>query len=52
MSKSKQPGHLLLCAGAAFFLWALASKAIHSDTVSFRLSPEGGVEFKAEGGQP
>jgi len=52
MSKSKQLAHLLACAGAAFFLWALASKAIHSDTVTFRLSPAGGVEFKAEGDQP
>ena len=49
MSKSKQPAHLLVCV----FLWALASKAIHSDTVSLRLSsPAGGVEFKAGGGQP
>ena len=51
MSKSKQLAHLLVCAGAAFFLWALASRAIHSETVTFRLSPVGGFEFKAEGSQ-
>jgi len=52
MSKSKPLAHLLVCAGTAFFFWALASRAIHSETVTFRLSPEGGVEFKAEGSQP
>jgi hypothetical protein len=51
MSKSKQLVHLLACASAAFFLWALASRALHSETVTFRLSPAGGFEFKAEGSQ-
>jgi cellobiose-specific phosphotransferase system component IIC len=51
MSKSKQLAHLLVCAGAVFFFWALASRAIHSETVTFRVSPAGGFEFKAEGSQ-
>ena len=40
---------LLACAGIALFLAALASKAIHSNTVTFRFSPTEGFEFKAEG---
>jgi len=52
MSKSKQLVHLAVCAGVAFFFWALASRAMHSETVTFRLSPADGFEFKAEGSRP
>lgn len=49
MSKSKQLFHLIVCSGIALFFWALASRAMHSETVTFRMSPADGFEFKAEG---
>ena len=51
MSKPKPLIHLIVCSGIALFFWALASRALHSETVTFRLSPAGGFEFKAEGSQ-
>lgn len=51
MSKSKKILHLLAFSGAAMLLWALASRAITSETVTLRLSATG-FEFKAEGFMP
>jgi hypothetical protein len=52
MPTPKQLVHLTVCAGVALFFWALASRAMHSETVTFRLSPADGFEFKAEGSRP
>jgi hypothetical protein len=49
MTPSKHLLRLILCSGIALFFAALASRAMHSDTVTFRFSPADGFEFKAEG---
>lgn len=40
---------LIVCSSLALFFVALASRAMHSETVTFRFSPTDGFEFKAEG---
>jgi hypothetical protein len=52
MSKSKQLVYLIACLGVSLFFLALASRTMHAETVTFRLSPTAGFEFKAEGSQP
>ena len=49
MTPSKNLLRLIVCSGIALFFVALASRAMHSETVTFRLSPADGFEFKAEG---
>jgi hypothetical protein len=49
MTPSKHLLRLIVCSGIALFFVALASRAMHSDTVTFRFSPTDGFEFKAEG---
>ncbi len=49
MTPSKHFLLLIVCSGIVFFFWALASRAMHSDTITFRFSPADGFEFKAEG---
>ena len=50
MDPSQHFLHLIVCSGIALFFMALASRALHSDTVTFRFSPADGFEFKAERG--
>jgi hypothetical protein len=49
MSKSKQLVHLIACLGIALFFWALASRVINAETVTFSVSPISGINVKAEG---
>ena len=49
MSKSKQLFHLLAYAGIPLFFWALASRVINAETVTFSVSPINGINVKAEG---
>jgi hypothetical protein len=49
MNPHKNLFRLIVCSGIALFFVALASRAMHSDTVAFRFSPTDGFEFKAEG---
>lgn len=49
MTPSKNLICLIVCSGIALFFVALASRAMHSDTIMFRLSPTEGFEFRAEG---
>jgi hypothetical protein len=52
MFKSKQLVYLIASLGVTLFFLALASRTMHAETVTLRLSPSGGLEFKAEGSQP
>jgi hypothetical protein len=49
MSKSKQLVQLIAYTGIALLFWALASRVINAETVTFSLSPINGIHVKAEG---
>jgi hypothetical protein len=49
MSKSKQLVQLIAYVGIALIFWALASKILNAETVSFSVSPINGINVKAEG---
>jgi hypothetical protein len=49
MSKSKQLVQLIAYTGIAFIFWALASRILSAESVSFSVSPINGINVKAEG---
>ncbi len=51
MAKSKQFIQLIAYTGIALVFWALASKILSAETVSFSVSPVNGINVKAEGSQ-
>ena len=48
MTPSKHLLYLIACSGIALFFWALASRAMTADSLTFKISPHG-LEFHAEG---
>jgi hypothetical protein len=46
MLNVKQPLYLLACLGAALLLWALVSRVMNAETLTFKAY---GLEIKAEG---
>jgi len=52
MSNPKQLAQLIAYTGVALVFWALASKILNADTVSFSLSPVNGIHVTAEGSRP
>lgn len=52
MSKSKQLVQLIAYTGIALIFWALASRILNAETVSFSVSPVNGINVKAEGSRP
>jgi hypothetical protein len=52
MSNPKQLVQLIAYTGLALVFWALATKILNAETVSFSLSPVNGIHVTAEGSHP
>jgi len=52
MSNPKHLLQLIAYTGVALVFWALASKILNAETVSFSISPVNGINVKAEGSHP